>query len=487
MSAAPSDAQARPAEVRADGLAARADLLQGAPVNPMAQSPTTPSRGSELRETARLALPLALATAGNQLLTLVDTVIAGRMGEQTLAATGISGAAFTLIAIFPIGVMLGLDPLVSQALGRGDRAITHQHLASARRLAVWLTPPTLMAMTALLGLTLLAVDLEAGTAEASWGYLAGRAPSILPFMVFMAHRSMLQAWDRIRPIATSMIVANAVNLPVSAVLAMGDDALVAVGLPAIGLGSGLGAAGIGLGTTVVSLCQLAWLARASRRLPEQPPAPIRRPPMGEVWRLGWPVGLQLGSEVSIFAGTMILMGLFGETAVAAHQVALNVASFTFTICVGISSATTVRVGLAVGAADPPRARRAAWAGLGLGVGVMCCTATGFVLFGEPVARLFTDVEPVIEAATGFLLIAAFFQILDGLQVIGTAGLRGAGLTRQAMVIGVVGYWIIGFPVALGLAFGFDLGPSGLWYGLVAGLAFSGPVASVGLLRATAER
>ncbi len=453
----------------------------------MSDSTTTRAERSELRETIRLAVPLALATAGFQMVSAVDVLIAGRIGEQALAAVGLGSAVFLVVSIFPIAVMFGLDPLVSQALGRGDRAITHQHLAAANRLAGWLAVPAMAGICALLALALLFVEFQAGTAEATWGYVLGRTPSILPVLWFSAQRSMLQAWDRVRPVATSMIVANVVNAPVSALLAMGDGALVWLGLPPVGLGDGLGATGIGLGSTIVSLCLVAWVAGDIRRLPERPDAAIRRAPMGEMWALGWPIGLQFGSEVSIFAGITLLMGPFGETAVAAHQVALQTTSLTFTFCLGISNATTVRVGLGVGAADWARSRRAGMAGLGLGVGVMLCTATMFWLAAEPIARIFTDEAPVIRLAAGFLTIAAVFQLLDGMQVIGTAGLRGAGLTRRAMMIGVIGYWVVGLPAGIGLAFCADLGPDGLWYGLVAGLCFSGPVAAIGLFRATAER
>lgn len=446
--------------------------------------PTTRADGSELRETTRLAVPLVLAMAGNQLLSVVDVLLAGRIGEQALAAVGFGHAIFFLVVTFPMGVVLGLDPLVSQAVGRGERAATYVHFAAARRLVRWMVAPTIAAMAGLLFVSLRFVDFGPETREATWAYLAGRAPSVWPFLLVIAQRSVLQCWSRARPVAVSMVIANVVNLPVSALLSMGDGALEWVGLPAMGLGAGLGAAGIGIGTTVVMLCQCGWLAGSVRRLDGRPAAPIRRPAVGELWRLGWPIALQLGSETSIFAGTTIVMGLFGEAAVAAHRVALTVTSTTITICLGIGSATAVRVGLAVGAGALARAGRAALAGLGLGTAAMVCTALAYIVLGAPIARLFTEVDALVEAAAGFLFIAAMFQLLDGAQIIASAGLRGAGRTREAMMIGVVGYWLLGFPAALLLALGTDLGPSGLWYGLVVGLGFSGPVAALRLVQAT---
>lgn len=446
--------------------------------------PTTRAEGSELRETARLAVPLVLAMVGSQLLSVVDVLIAGRVGEQALAAVGFGHAIFALVVTFPMGVILGLDPLVSQAVGRGDRAATYVHYAAARRLVRWMVAPTIAAMAGLLFVALRFVEFGPETGEATWAYLVGRAPSVWPYLLVIAQRSVLQSWSRARPVAVSMVIANVVNLPVSALLAMGDGALGWVGLPPMGLGEGMGAAGIGLGTTVVMLCQCAWLARSVGRLEGRPTAPIRRPAVGELWRLGWPIALQLGSETSIFAGTTIVMGLFGEAAVAAHRVALTVTSTTITVCLGIGSATAVRVGLAVGAGATARAGRAGLVGLGLGTAAMVCTAVAYVLFGATIAGLFTDADALVEAAAGFLMIAALFQIVDGAQIIASAGLRGAGRTREAMVIGVVGYWVLGFPAALLLALHTDLGPSGLWYGLVVGLGFSGPVAALRLVQAT---
>lgn len=429
--------------------------------------------GSELRETARLAAPLAVAFAGTQMLSVVDVLVAGHLGERALAAVGLGQSVWFIAAIFPIGVLAGLDPLVSQALGRKDPAAGHRAFAGGMRLAWRLALASMAAMAAVLVVAFRVVDFDAATVDATWGYLLARMPSTWPALVFVAQRSLLQAWGRTGAVAGSMVLANLVNVPASALLGFGDAILLDLGLPAIGLGDGLGATGIGLASTIVSLAQMAYLRRAVRRLPDRPArVPVEQAPMGPVWRLGWPAGLQWAAEVSIFAGMTIVMGVFGETAVGAHQVALNVTSLTFSVCLGVANAAAVRVGMAIGAQDRQRARRAGLVGMGLGVGVMAVSATTLWFHSRSITGLFTDVEAVAGLAAALLLIAAVFQVLDGVQAVTTGALRGAGDTRAAMILGVVGYWLIGFPVGLTLALGFDFGPHGLWYGLVAGLVFS---------------
>lgn len=432
---------------------------------------TTPG-GSEFRQTVRLALPLAVAFAGTQFLTVVDMLVAGRLGEGAMAAVGLGGSCFFAVVIFPIGVMLGLDPLVSQALGRGDRALTHAHAASAMRLARWLTLPAIGVAMAVLAAALAFADFDPTTRTQAWAYTAVRAFSALPTLVFVAQRSVLQAWGRVGPIATAMVLGNAVNIPASALLALGDGALEWVGLPAIGLGSGLGPVGIGLATTLVALSQAAWLNRAARALPDRPPRAPAAPSMAPLWRIGWPIGLQMGSEVSMFCVMTMAMARFGETAVAAHQITATTSSFTFTLFLGIGSATAARVGLAVGGDDRPRARRAALTGLGLGLLLALGTVSLFGLGGVWLAGLFTDVGPVVALAAEFFVIAAVFQLADGTQGIAAGAMRGAGDTRVSMSIGVTGYWIVAVPTSMVLSFGFDLGPHGLWYGLVVGLAIA---------------
>ncbi|MEZ4435489.1 MAG: MATE family efflux transporter [bacterium] len=446
----------------------------------------TAALGAEIRATLRLAAPLALAFATLQLLTLTDTAVAGHLGASALAAVGLGHSMYYIASTFPAGVMLALDPLVAQAIGAGRPEETRRHLASARRLALWLTLPATLAALALTAAALALGDLGADTRAQTWGYLLARLPSIWPYLVGIAQRSVLQSWGRLAPFVHATLIANLVNVPASVGLGFGDRALTAIGLPAIGLGDGLGVVGIGLASTLVAFVQVAITARAVRRLPVPAEPDAAPPPLRPQWRLGWPVGLQYLAEVGIFGGATAVMGVFGETPLAAGQITFQITTLGFCACLGIGNAAAVRVGLAVGAGDTPSARRAGLIAAGLGLAIMGASATALLVFAPAIAAAFTPVPAVQSAATVLLRIAAAWQLFDAVQAVMAGALRGAGDTRAAMIIGVVGYWIIGVPVALGLAFGAALALPGLYWGLVVGLAFSAVVLAARFLAVSAR-
>jgi len=195
------------------------------------------------------------------------------------------------------------------------------------------------------------------------------------------------------------------------------------------------------------------------------PAPLLR-----VMRLGAPIGAQMMFEFGAFALVALLMGRLGVVQVAAHQVAINLASLTFMVPLGVSSAAAVIVGHAVGRHDPDGVRRSTAAALHVGAGFMMMTAALFIALPVPLARMYTDDPNVIALAAVLLPIAGVFQVADGLQVVALGLLRGLGDTRVPMLINVVAFWVIAIPVSLLLGFGLGGGAPGLWWGLVAGLA-----------------
>jgi MATE family multidrug resistance protein len=199
------------------------------------------------------------------------------------------------------------------------------------------------------------------------------------------------------------------------------------------------------------------------------PEVLRLPPLGRIVRLGAPIGFQVQLEILAFSAVALLMGLFGTLQMAAHQVAINLASLTFMVPLGVGSATAVRVGQAIGARDSDGARRAAVAGLTIGAAFMSVTAAAFLFAPRLLASAYTTVEEVLALAVLFIPIAGFFQVFDGLQVVSAGALRGAGDTRAPMLVNILGFWLIGLPTSAVLAFHFDFGPEGLWWGVVAGL------------------
>lgn len=425
----------------------------------------------ELSALWRLALPLALANAAQSFMGLVDTAILGRAGAAPLAGTGLGNLIFFSIAILGIGLMMGLDPLVSQAVGAGDRARARHLLWQG----VWLACAVGAALAvpmALAPLALVPLGIPPEVASQATGYLLLRMPS-LPFLLFFyAGRSYLQAHGVARAVLITAVVANLVHVPVDLLLVFGGGSLPSWTGP-LRLVPALGAAGSGLATSLSFALQagllglsIRWtgLDRPVKGLRHAVPAEMR-----QAARVGLPVGMHMGAEIGVFALVGFLAGRLGREPLAAHQIAIAVASFSFNAAVGIGNAGSVRVGWAVGARDTAAARRAGLTAFGAGAAFMSLWGLAFLLFPGLLARLMTDQPEVVAAAAPLMVVAGVFQISDGIQGVGAGVLRGAGDTRFTFLANMVGHWAVGLPVALALGVGLGMGVTGLWWGLCAGL------------------
>lgn len=448
---------------------------------------TTPVR-TELRSLLRLAAPLAAASAGHQLMGVVDTAIVGRLGPAELGAVGLANGLYFGISIVGTGVMMGLDPLIAQALGAG------RHLDARRLLwqGVWLA----CIASALLSLPLAATPLllepfgiEAEVARLAGIYLWIRLPGLIPSLLFVAVRSYLQASGYTRPMLISVVAANLFNVVATMYLVFGGADLPAWTGPLRSM-PGLGVAGAAIGTTLCTLLQLGIMSYAVGRLPvagfERGMRRLRWPDVRTAAKVGTPIGLQMGAEVGVFALAGLLAGRLGTLDLAAHQISLSLASMSFTVAVGVGAAGAVRVGHAVGARDPVRTRIAGLISFVAGGGFMGLSAMVFWIIPGPLASLLTDKPEVISAAIPLLAVAAFFQISDGLQAVGAGVLRGAGDTRFSFVANLVGHYAVGLPVALLLGVVFDMGVVGIWWGLCAGLTAVAAVLLTRFLRMSAR-
>jgi MATE family multidrug resistance protein len=438
----------------------------------MSESP--PLRGergtfsAELRGQLTLAVPLTLGYLGQMLMGLVDTLMLGHYSEAALAGAGIAGSMLFAVTAFGMGMVMGLDSLVPQALGAGEPQAARRLFWSGVRVAVVVGLP-ITAVVALSPHALSLASVEHETAAEARVYIYSRLPGIIPFLIFSAQRSYLQALGNTRPIVIAMVVGNLVNLVLDALTIHGDSGLEAIGLPGIGLPA-LGALGAGATTSVVTLGSVAIAGFAVGHLGGEDRSRVSDPALfRKITILGLPVGLQLLAEVGIFSLTAVLAGRLGKTPAAAHQIALTLASFSFSLALGVGAACSVRVGRAVGAADLAGVRRAGGVGISLGTGAMAVSACCFVLFPRQLAGLFTDEAHVIAAAVPLLRVAALFQISDAIQAVAAGALRGAGDTRSTFIANLLGHYGLGLPVAVILAFGLGLGAVGLWLGLVAGL------------------
>ncbi len=424
----------------------------------------------ELRQLFRLAAPLAAAQAGTQLMGLVDVAVLGRVGARELAGSGLANALFFAFSICGMGIVFGVDPLISQALGAGDRV-------RARRImwqGIWLGLIVSAVLTALLLLVSWAIPLigaQPDLVEPARLYLLIRTTSIVPFLLFFVVRAYLQAQGITRPMVVSMVLANIFNLLADILLVFGGAAVLPEWAGPLRAIPAMGVAGAAIATVLCQFLQFAIVVQAARAVSVEGHVDHRwnGAEVMQAFRVGLPVALQMGAEIGVFALVGIMAARIGVLDLAAHQLVLGLASFTFTVALGVAAAGSVRVGRGVGARDQIATRISGHAAFVAGASFMAVSALAFALFPRPILRLVTDQENVILASIPLMLVAAVFQLSDGVQAVGAGVLRGAGDTKYAFLANVFGHWVVGFPIALVLGFKFEMGIVGLWWGLCVGL------------------
>ncbi|MEZ5401298.1 MAG: MATE family efflux transporter [Bryobacteraceae bacterium] len=422
----------------------------------------------EIRPLLELAIPLVLGELGWMTMGVVDTMMVGRVGAEAMGGVSLGSMLFYAAAVFGMGVLLGLDPLVAQAFGAGRREECHRWLwtglAMAAPLTVALTA-VVLALSARLDLlgTHPAVRAEAGP------YLRAITWSLAPLMVYTALRRYLQGMNIVRPVMYSLLSANVVNAAANWAFVFGN-----LGMPA------MGAEGAGWATCVSRVYMAAVLAGAAamHHGAELRKAIARMPSWSEYGRLlalGFPAAAQLVVEVGVFALTTVFVSRLSPGALAAHQVALSAASYSFMAPLGLGSAAAVRVGQAVGRGDRAGASAAGWGAILLGVAFMGLAGVFFLAAPRWIGRVFTNDAGVIEAAETLLALAAVWQLFDGAQGVATGALRGAGNTRVAAVTHLGGYWMAGLPVGYWLCFRAGWGAPGIWTGMCLALVIIGVV------------
>ena len=416
----------------------------------------------ELRALLTLAMPIVIIQVGVMLMGVVDPLIIGHLSAQALAAVAIGNLYFFGFAILAQGVLHVLDPLVAQAVGAQDHVAITRALQRGMVLACVLSVPISLLLLPVEPLLRLAGQ-PADVIPLAGQYVRWMIPGTVPFFWFVVLRQTLQAMHHTRSIVWCIIIANLVNAGLNYVLIFGH-----AGFPRLGV------VGSALATTISRWCMALLLVSFSWSRLRDYLRPFQREALapGPVLRmlaLGFPIGSQMLLEFGAFAAIALLMGRLGTVPVAGHQVAINLASLTFMVPLGISAAAAVLVGNAVGRGDATGARRSARTSLLCGAGFMCVTALIFLLLPRFLAGLYTTDQAVLAIAISLLPIAGVFQVFDGLQAVGAGVLRGLGDTRAPMVINILGFWLFGMPVSIYLGFNAGLGPRGLWWGFVAGL------------------
>jgi MATE family multidrug resistance protein len=422
-----------------------------------------PELRAELSAAARLAAPVALVQLGVMLMGVVDTMMLGHLSANALAAGALGHIVTICVLMVGYGILSALDPLVSQAHGAGDGQAVGSHLQRGLVMALALTVPFAAAFWDVRGLLLLLGQPAAVVPDAA-AYARAIVGGILPYLLFVVLRQTLQAMSVVRPAMIAMVVGNLGNLIGNYALIFGH-----FGLPALGV------AGAAWSTSFNRWLMFGYLLLASRRTL----APYWRGFTAEsaAWRkyllmlrIGLPIAVHNAVELLIFVLAALLIGRMGVAALAGHQIAINLASLSFMVPLGISGAAATRVGNAIGGGDMPGARRAAVACLVLGAAVMLLFAVLFAALPEPLARLYTRDRAVIAVVAVLLPIAAMFQVFDGLQVVGAGVLRGAADTTFPAAMAFIGYWVLGLPAGWVLAYHAGLGPRGLWWGFTVGIA-----------------
>lgn len=432
---------------------------------------------SELRAMLRIAGPVILGEIGWMAMGLVDSAMVGPLGPAALGATGMSGNLFIAIAIFGMGLMLGLDTLVSRATGAGDRADGIRWLGNGLWLAL-AASPVLLLVAAGLFLTIDHWGLHPDVLVLTRPYIRTLLAGLPPLLIYAACRRYLQGIHVVAPIVWALVTANVLNAAGNWVLIYGH-----LGMPALGVTGSAWATNIAR----VYLAVFMWLAvrRVHRRWgPDTPPVrlSVTRERLTELLTLGVPAALQVTLEVGVFSVASAMAGMLTPIALGSHQITMNIVSAVFMVPLGLSSAAAVRVGHAAGARDPRRMSNAGWASFVAVTVVMLAIAGLFVVAGAPLVRIFTSDPAVVLVGVQLLWLVAPFQWFDGAQAIATGVLRGLGDTRTPVLANVVAHWIIGLPLGYALCFRWGWGISGLWLGLYIGLTIVGLVLTLVWMR-----
>ncbi len=448
-------------------------------------------RTEEIRETLRLAVPIAFAQVALMTMGLVDAALVGRVSDADLSAVSIGNALIFTMLCAPMGVTMAVEPLASQAIGAGDPMRAWNSLRAGILACLILTVPTVLA-AALSPFLLGPLGVDPAVIPAATRFVIARLPSIPLWLLFMSSKAYLEARGLTRPLLVGGWSANVVNFAVVSVLVLGDRALAWVGIRALGLPA-LGSLGAGLGTSVSGLVlagialYAAWRARPEGATLFSRSSEELRLTTRKLLRVGVPIGLQVFTEVGVFTLVTVIAGGLGARTSAAHQIAMSLASYTYMGVMGISSATAVRVGRAIGASDEIGPRRAWLTGLGLVIIYMGSCGIAFLGLGRVLAGIFTDEPHVIDLTARLLRIAAAFQIFDGIQGVAGGALRGAADTRFASWANVAGHWCVGLPLALLFGFVLGQGAVGMWWGLLSGLFVVACVLSTRFWRISGRR
>jgi multidrug resistance protein, MATE family len=419
-------------------------------------------------KTSSLAFPVMLSQLGQVLVGVADSMMVGRLGAEPLAAASLANSIFFVVLMFGIGVSMAITPLVAMADGKNNprrisRLFNHGFIIN-------MASGTMLFLLIVLSSPLLHhLNQPEEVVVLSIPYLAIITFSLLPFMLFQTFKQFAEGLSQTKQAMYITLVCNAVNVFLNWVMIYGN-----LGFPALGL-NGAGWATL-ISRVLMGVFMLYYIIKSKRYLPYTLSFRVKKlsfPMISKMLKIGVPTGFQFIFEVGAFSTAAIMMGWIGVTALAAHQIAINLASISYMMASGLSTAAMIRVGNQLGRNDIRTLREAGFTTFIMVAIFMSVTALIFILFREFLPSLYIDDLDVIKMSATLLVIAGLFQLSDGIQVVGLGALRGMADVRVPTIVTLVAYWVIGLP--LGYVFGFVLGMNevGIWYGLLIGLTVTG--------------
>jgi MATE family multidrug resistance protein len=426
--------------------------------------------GAEFRALFELAWPLVVAQLAQSALFTTDIIMLGWLGSKYVAAGALANALFICVQLFGIGIVGAVAPMAAQAIGARDRRSVRRTVRAGLWLAVLLFLP-LLVFSWNIGHIYRAIGQDLELTALAETFIHAAVFLLLPAFLFIALRSFLSAHGATRVILLITLAGVVVNALANYALVFGNW-----GFPRLEM------VGSAISTTTVNVVMLALTIiyiESQRRFRRYHIFHNLLKPdwqrLGELFRLGFPIGAMSLAEVALFTTASLLQGWLGKAELAAHAVALTIASLSFMVPLGLSQAATVRVGISFGERNPVGVRHAGWAAFVMTIAFMSVTAILFFLLPHQLVGLFLDPRAAentapLTLAASFLIVAALFQLFDGTQVTMGAALRGLSDTNMPLAIAFVGYWFVGFPIAYICGFPLGLRGVGVWIGLMAGLA-----------------
>ena len=423
---------------------------------------------THIKETIKLAVPISLGQLGHVMMGVIDSLMVGKVGYTSLAAASLVNGLFFLVIVLGIGMSYASTPLIAIAKGSKDQSDCGKILNHSLIVNV-IFSILLMIGTFSLSYLIPHLNQSKEVVKEAIPYLQILTLSVIPFMVFQCYRQFLEGLSIPNPPMVVAISANLLNAFLNWIFIFGK-----FGLPAMGL------AGAGIATTttrwvmagVLMLFTLKY-TRVKIYKPQFKIKPVDKILIKKLIDIGLPSGFQYLLEVGAFAFGAIMVGWISAKALAAHQIAISLASATYMMILGIASAGTIRVGDAVGKKNILQIRLAGFSALGLSSALMLTFAIIFILFRNVFPTYYSANKEVIEIASVLLVIAGFFQLFDGLQATGIGILRGLTDVKIPLLISILSYWIIAIPTSYLLGFVFNYGAAGIWVGLLLGLGSLG--------------